>query len=319
MRQLLIFGMVGCLLAACGGSDGSGERGVAVNLTDIARGLQPGQMTVSVSGQVVNVDGVAIDRAPVEVFPRNYSSARERSDGSGGRSEVPTSNAQGPYRVQLWFGLERGDDEADMGRIYIQLPPNVEAGRSYTLRDSLRASQGEAYGGLVGPGHAWQLTRGLDGVVHVAEAGEYFSLAFEFSNNVEPGSDSYFEASGRAYRVAVRPRAEAIFSMRVDDAQSEHVEGLMRQDQATRFVALAPQFSLSWEAGPQPGQYRIGSRRGPGVVGLNLIGHRPDAVDGSLTLTRDGDYYTAAFEFTADGESRVEAQGRLEFLAVSEH
>lgn len=318
MRQLAIFSAAVLLLAACGGSGDNGGSASSVSVSDVARGLQPAQMEVRLSGQVGNVDSVVIEREPIEIFPRNYSSARERNDGSGGRSEVRTTNADGPYRMQFWFGLQRRDENPGMGRIYIQLPPDVQAGRSYVLRDSRRASPGEAYGGLVGPGQAWQLTSGLDGMVHVVEVGEHFSLSFEFSNNVEPGSEQHFEASGRAYRVPLRPRAEAIFSMSVDGERAEHVVGLMRQDQATRFVALAPQFSLNWEPGPEPGEYRIGMRRAPGVVGLNLVDVREEEVEGSLRLEREGAYYTAHFQFTASGDKAVAAEGRLEFLPVSE-
>jgi hypothetical protein len=318
MRQFSVLAVSALLLAACGGSGDNGGSASSVGVGEVARGLQPGQMEVSLSGQVVHVDSVSIEREPVEIFPRHYSAARERNDGTGGRTEVRTNNADGPYRIQFWFGLQRGDESPDMGRIYIQLPPDVQAGRTYVLRDSLRASQGEAYGGLVGPGHAWQLTRGLDGELHVVEVGDTISLAFEFRNNAEPGSDNYFEASGRAYRVPIRPRAEGLFTMTVDGERSEHVEGLMRQDQATRFVALAPQFSMSWEASPAPGEYRIERRRGPGVVGVGLTDIREESVEGRVRLESDGRYYTAHFSFTATGEKTVEAEGRLEFLPVSE-
>lgn len=318
MRQFSVFAVVMLLVAACGGSGDSGGERSSVSLSDVARGLQPGQMEVSLTGQVVHVEGVTIEREPVEIFPRHYSSARERNDGTGGRTEVRTNNADGPYRIQFWFGLQRGDETPDMGRIYIQLPPDVRAGRSYVLRDSSRASQGEAYGGLVGPGHAWQLTRGLDGVLHVAEVGDTISLSFEFRNNAEPGSDSYFEASGRAYRVPIRPRAEAQFTMTVDGERSEHVEGLMRQDQATRFVALAPQFSMSWEASPEPGEYAAGTRRGPGVVGVSVTDMREESVEGTIRLESDGQYYTVHFDIVASGDKTVEAQGKLEYLPVSE-
>lgn len=318
MRQFSVFSAALLLLAACGGSSGDGGSASSVSLGEVSRGLQPGEMTVRVSGQVVHVDSVAIEREPVEIFPRNYSSARERNDGTGGRTEAPTSNADGPYRMQFWFGLQRRDESPDMGRIYIQLPPGVQAGRSYVLRDSRRASQGEAYGGLVGPGQAWQLTSGLDGMVHVVEAGEHFSLSFEFSNNAEPGSENYFEASGRAYRVPLRPRGEAIYSLSLDGERAEHVAGLMRQDQATRFAVHAPHFSLSFEPGPAPGDYRIERRSAPGVVGLTLIDMREEAVDGSLRLERDGPYYTMHFQFTASGDKTAEGEGRIEFLTASE-
>lgn len=320
MRLLTIVSVVAFLLAACGQSSEDGASASSVSVSDVASGLQAGQLEVRLDGQVVIVDGVTIDRETVEIFPRSYSSSRQRDDGTGGRNEVPTTNAEGPYRVQFWLGLQRGEESPGMGRIYIQLPPDAEAGRRYVMRDSRRASHGEAYGGVVGPGQAWQLNRNLDGTVELVEAGDALSLTFEFSNDAEPGTDNYFEASGRVYRVPVRPRAEAQFSMSVDGEQSDHVAGLMRQDQASRFVALVPNlFALTWEAAPEPGEYRIGARRGPGIAGLNLIGLRVDEVDGTVTLVRDGDHYSANYRFSVSGESEVEIEGRFEHLAISEH
>ena len=280
-------------------------------------------MAVHVSGQVVNVEGVSVDRGPVDFYPSQYTAARERNDGTGGRTAARTSNADGPYRVTLWFGLQRRDEDPGMGRIFIQLPPDVQAGRSYVLRDSRRASEGEAYGALLGPHQAWSLHRGLDGKVHVVEFGDTISFAFEFRNDAEPDSDSFFEASGRAYRVSMRPRPEATFTVTVGGERTEHVEGLTIQDRINDYNVHASTFWMSWMQSLQPGEYRLASERSDGVVVVR-VAERPEGnvqgtLDGSLHLKSDGQHYTAEFNFTSTGDMTLQAEGRMEFLPLSEH
>ncbi|MCC5843889.1 MAG: hypothetical protein JJU05_06520 [Verrucomicrobia bacterium] len=284
------------------------------------QGLEPGEFELTFSGQVETAGPAQADREPAEFFPQNITQTRERNDGMGGREAVATSNATGPYRLQLWQEIRRGDGEPETGRVWIQLPPDARAGTTYTLHDAARARNGEAYGGVVGAGHGWSINRQLEGWVRIGEIGPHLTASFHIHNSVESESEHRADISGRVNRLPFRPRTEAKFKLTTEDETLEDVSGVIRQDRPDRYTVIVPRrFGFEFDGPPQAGTYRFGTRRGPGVVDLTIDDHRFDEVEGQLELREEDGFFHVTYSATTRGQSRVTLEGTLEHMPLSEH
>jgi hypothetical protein len=235
---------------------------------------------------------------------------------------VETSNADGPYRLQLWQEIRRGDEDPGTGRVWIQLPPNARAGQTYTLRDSRRGRDGEAYGGVVGAYHAWSINRNLEGEIHIGEIGEFLTASFHLHNGAEPDAENRLDVTGRVNRIPFRPRTEAVYTLVHGGETTEGIRGTIRQDRPTNYlISVQRAFSVEFDGPPQPGTYALGTRRSSGVVSLHINDIRLDAVEGTLEVREDGDRFLMTFNASAtdrDGQP-VTLQGTLSHVPPSEH
>lgn len=308
------------LHTGCGGSNGDSIPGTSVR--DMQRGIEPGEFELEFKGQVKTVGPAQAEREPAEYFPQNVTQSRERNDGMGGREAVDTSNATGPYRLQLWQEIQRGDQEPETGRIWIQLPPDASAGNSYALYDSRRAGKGHAYGGVVGAGHGWSLNRGLEGWIRVGEIGDHLTVAFHLHNSAEPNQENRLDVTGRVNRLPFQPRAEAKFTITAGGEMTEGVSGTMRQDRPANYLIIVPNyFSIEFDGPPLPGTYKIGTRRGPGTVGLTLDDHRMEGVEGNIEVRQDDTelHLTYIATVTTRSGETVTLNGTLEHVPLSAH
>jgi hypothetical protein len=315
--------MLGALLMLGGcGNAGNGQDGgtaARVSASDIGQGLQPGEFELNISGFVETTAPYEGDGPAARFQPWTYSTARERADGFGGREQVETWNATGPYRLWLHAGVRR-EGEDDMASVWIQLPPEARGGRTYTIRHSRLARQGEAYAGLQRRDMVWRDTsRALEGTVTVAEIGDDLTLSFDFHNGRE--DEQATRVQGRAYRIPYMPRGEAFYTATADGEKHDIQARVLRQARDSSFDAFttgdAPvHVGFDFDvARPVPGTYTFGQRRAPGVVGLSIGGQRFDSVDGSLELSETDGYYTAVFELSTQGDHPMSAQGRFEYIA----
>ena len=312
--------LIGLALSGCGG--GGGDSPAPSRVRDMAAGLSEGEFELTFSGQVTTVGPAEEDREPADFFPSNITANRERNDGFGGRTAVETSNATGPYRVQLWQEIRRGEEDPGTGRVWIQLPANARAGQTYRILDSRRGGDGEAYGGVVGAAHGWSINRNLEGEIHIGEIGETLTASFHLHNGAEPDSENRLDVAGRMNRISFRPRTEAAFTRVHGGETLEAVRGTIRQDRPTNYlISVQGAFAVEFDGPPQPGAYSISRRRSPGVVSLNFDGISLESVEGTLEVREDGDMFHMSYRATGtDRDSQpVTLEGTLSQVPPSEH
>jgi hypothetical protein len=315
------FTLLSTLVILTSGCSGANSDSAPVSrVQDIQQGLAPGEFELEFKGQVVTVGPAQADREPAEFWPQRITQNRQRNDGMGGRQAVDTSNATGPYRLQLWQEISRLEGEPGTGRVWIQLPPDAKAGTTYTLYDANRSGNGDAYGGVVGAQHDWSISSNLGGWISVAEIGSHLTAAFHLHNNAELDSENRLDVTGRVNRIPFRPRTEADFRITANGETVEAVSGMIRQDRPDRYLIIVQRyFSFEFDGPPQPGTYEFGTRRGSGLVHLSLDDHRFEEVDGSLELSLDGETFTATFQATTRGAESVTLEGKITHLPPSIH
>jgi hypothetical protein len=302
-------------LSSCGSSDisSSGNAASRASMRDISKGLGDGEFEVALSGFIETTGTYQGDRPPSIFRANSIRSSRERKDGTGGRTAVMASNAEGPYRVSLRTQLKRGDGDPENGLFWIQLPAGAKAGQTYNLRDSLRSKDGEAYAGIIGDGHGWTQSRGLEGKVHVAELGETISLYVDFHNNRPEDSGHRIEGTVRANKLPFDERAEGTYTIKGSNIDESRTFGITSQSQIrnnrlTVLVGTGLYFEFHG-AEPPVGTYQIGRRRSESVVSTSLSDLTYESLDGTLELAKDNGIYSAKFSFTTQGEDEVRVDG----------
>ena len=316
---LMLLAIASMVVTGCGngGEGGTATRSGSADVARMADGLEPGQFELDISGFIVSTGPYTGDGPAARFEPRTYTASRERADGFGGREQVETWNATGPYRLWLHSAVQRDGGDEEMASTWIQLPPDARAGQTYKIRHSRMARQGEAYAGIQRRDMVWRdNSRALEGEVTIGEIGDHLTASFRFDNGRDDAER--VEVEGRVYRVSYLPRGEAFFTYTQDGQTREVAERVLRQAQENRFQAIGELFSFGFGPDPQPGTYRLGARRDwdNQIVGVNVIGARMDSVDGTVELIEKDGYFTMEFQFSTEGPTPVSAEGRFEWVRV---
>jgi hypothetical protein len=303
---IILIAAVG-LMTGCG-NENSGS--ASTSASAIGQGLAPGQFELEVVGYVRSVGPYSGGGEAVSFTPSNYGRSRERQDGTGGRQHVSATNADGPYRVRMQIELQRRDEEPDSSSVTIQLPPGARAGQTYPLETPHRARHGEAILAIMGYGQS--LTFEGSGTVNVVELDEHVSLQFEFHGG-SPEHDNERHAIGRVYQVPLTRRGESQYQLIVDGQREDRADATRFRNDWSIQVAQEMMFDFPGDVA-QPGTYRLASRRSPGVVSLSLQNYRGLDISGTLEVRRDGDTWSATFEFEGQGDVNVRGQGGFDHL-----
>ncbi len=200
------------MLVACG--NGSTGASGSVSAADIGAGLSAGDYEIRFSGSLSDGGPWDSERGPVSVFHNSYREQRARADFPG-RQGVERSEGEGPYLLRIQRLISRDGQEAQYGRVDIQLPPHAQAGHSYPIRGRFYAEDGQAYAELVSPGHlrdsghtGWRENGNIGrapitGQLQIAEIGEVLSASFELQVADGPDHPSYAQVSGRVFQVPI--------------------------------------------------------------------------------------------------------------------
>jgi hypothetical protein len=313
--------LIGCFVLPAGCPEscdgpGSGSAESARRSAEIGRGLVPGAYEIEFSGRLVTGGPYTGDLDPVRFGPQTYAATRELADGFGGRERVETSNAEGPYQLVLRTSVQREGGEAELARVWVQLPPGARGGQRYVVRDSRRAKPGEAYAGVEQQSRTWQEIRNLEGSIEVAELGDHLTAAFDFHSNLEPGDEKRFDVKGRAYRIPFRPRPEARYTFTAN-GDGEQIGNITLQAQEHRFgVIIGPRglFSFEFDGRPQAGTYALGRTRDARTVLVTVLDHSTESLEGTLELNETDGIYSATYEFSTKGADAVRAKGRFDHV-----
>ena len=213
---MLNFKSLGTVLAltlvACGNSSPSNSS--SVSAADIGAGLSAGEYEIRFSGSLSDGGPWESERGPVSVFHNSYREQRARSDFPG-RQGVERSEGEGPYMLRIQRLISRDGQEAQYGRVDIQLPPNARAGQSYPIRGRFYAEDGQAYAELVSPGHlresghtGWRENGNigrppLTGELRIGEIGAVLTASFELQVANDSDHPRYAQVSGRVFQVPI--------------------------------------------------------------------------------------------------------------------
>ena len=199
-------------LAGCG--NGSAGAGGSVSAEEIGAGLDAGGYEISFSGTLADGGPWESERPPVSVVPNSYREQRPRSDFPG-RQGVARSEGQGPYMLRIQRLISRNGEEAQYGRLDVQLPPNARAGETYSITGRFFAEDGQAYAELVSPGalredgHTGWRENGnignppLSGEIRIGEIDEVLTASFEMQVGEDADHPRYAQVSGRVFQVPI--------------------------------------------------------------------------------------------------------------------
>jgi hypothetical protein len=199
-------------LAGCG-NDSAGSGG-SVSAEAMGAGLDAGGYEISFSGSLADGGPWESERSPVSVVHNTYREQRARSD-FGGRQGVERSEGEGPYMLRIQRLISRDGDEAQYGRVDIQLPPNARAGQTYSIKGRFYAEDGEAYAELVSPGalrddgHTGWRENGnvgnppISGELRIGEIGEVLTASFDIQVADSADHPRYAQVSGRVFQVPI--------------------------------------------------------------------------------------------------------------------
>lgn len=198
------------VLAACG--KGSAESGGSVSAADIGAGLEAGAYEITFGGSLSDGGAWESDRPAVSVFPNAYREQRARSDFAG-RQGVQRTEGSGPYMLRIQRMISRDGEEAQYGRLDIQLPPNASAGETYAIQGRFYAQDGEAYAEIVSPGRlretghtGWRENGNIGnppitGTLRIGEIAEVLTASFELTVADDPDHPRHAVISGRVFQV----------------------------------------------------------------------------------------------------------------------
>lgn len=210
LRLVLI--LTTLVLAGCG--NGSAGPGGSVSAEAIGAGLDPGGYEIGFSGTLANGGPWESERPPASVLHNSYREQRPRSDFPG-RQGVERSEGEGPYMLRIQSMISRNGEEAQHGRLDVQLPPNARAGEIYSITGRFYAEDGQAYAELVSPGvllpdrHTGWRENGnignppLSGEIRIGEIGEVLTASFELQVAEDADHPRYARVSGRVFQVPV--------------------------------------------------------------------------------------------------------------------
>lgn len=202
-RAFLVLAVVA--LAACGnGPGGSAGSAGSVSAEEIGAGLESGGYEVEFSG-LLSDGGLREDALPpIELRPHVYSEHRSRSDFAG-RQRVDPTNEDGPYRLIIRRLVAHDGEEARNANLFIQLPPDVQAGQAYAIKGRPFAEHGEAYGEIHAPG-GWRMNGGvgrppISGEIRIAEIGEALTASFDLAIGRDSDDPNHAGISGRVFQL----------------------------------------------------------------------------------------------------------------------
>lgn len=204
--------LLALILAACG-NESTGASS-SVSRAEIGAGLSAGDYEIRFGGSLSDGGAWESERGPVSVFHNSYREQRARSDFPG-REGVERSEGEGPYLLRIQRLISRDGQEAQYGRVDIQLPPHARAGHSYPIRGRFYAEDGQAYAELVSPGHlrdgehtGWRENGNIGrppitGTLHIGEIGEVLTASFELQVADDPDHPRHAQVSGRVFQVPI--------------------------------------------------------------------------------------------------------------------
>ena len=311
----LLLILIMSLFACSGGDSPSSSLGSRASLKDISNGLEPGEFEMDLSGFVQYVGRYIGDRPETRFVARTIRQSRERRDGSGGRTRVFATNAEGPYRISLRFEAQRQDEDPVETSFWLQLPAGAKAGQTYPIVSSLRAKDGEAYGGFIGDGYAWRVNN-IEGSVYIAELGDVASLYVELNNTVDKESDRRLDAKIRMNKIPFDITPEGTYKIKGKDLDEERTFRLTVQQKANRLTILVGRdLYLEFDgSSPEPGTYNIARRRSEDTVSASVSPFKYDNIGGEIVLKEEDGFYSAEYSIKTEGGEEVEVNGMFQHL-----
>ncbi len=273
------------------------ERAVA----DIAEGLEPGDAEITITGDLQSTGEYTGGGWNVK-----YSPAARGS-----------TNREGPHRLQLMADLE---GEHDRARVSISFHPGIDLGEyELTYAGPRDLEHGQVSASITVGGGAGIFSTNVDGTAEFAELGETVTARFAFDISNRDGDTVTVE--GRARGIPYEPRPEGSFvATGAADAEWEGGATFAETSNGNYAVSLGStrgdeRVGFTLPPDIEPGTHAL-VRRGDGLR-VNVPG-RPDEIEGTLELRRDGDYLHGKFELKGTGDADVEVKGAFEHVFIPE-